>query len=51
MTAAAKLNRDTQLGVDEAVRIATDVADALHYAHELNRRVLSLSCCGYHHTE
>jgi len=28
-----KLNRETQLAVDEAVRIATDVADALHYAH------------------
>ena len=29
-----KLNRETQLGVDEAVRIATDVADALDYAHQ-----------------
>ena len=28
-----KLNRETQLGVDEAVRIAVDVAEALHYAH------------------
>jgi Tol biopolymer transport system component/tRNA A-37 threonylcarbamoyl transferase component Bud32 len=28
-----KLNRETQLGVDESVKIATDVADALHYAH------------------
>jgi Tol biopolymer transport system component len=28
-----KLNRETQLGVDEAVRITTDVADALDYAH------------------
>jgi Tol biopolymer transport system component/tRNA A-37 threonylcarbamoyl transferase component Bud32 len=28
-----KLDRETQLGVDEAVRIATDVADALDYAH------------------
>ena len=28
-----KLNRETQLGVDEAVRVATDVADALDYAH------------------
>jgi len=28
-----KLTRETQLGVDEAVRIAGDVADALHYAH------------------
>jgi serine/threonine protein kinase len=29
-----KLNRETQLGVDEAVRIAIDVADALQSAHE-----------------
>jgi Tol biopolymer transport system component/tRNA A-37 threonylcarbamoyl transferase component Bud32 len=28
-----RLNRETQLGVDEAVKIAIDVADALHYAH------------------
>ncbi len=28
-----KLNRETQLGVDEAVRIAREVADALEYAH------------------
>src|SRR5688500_1437887 len=28
-----KLNRETQLGVDEAVKIATEVADAQHYAH------------------
>jgi serine/threonine-protein kinase len=28
-----RLNRENQLGVDEAVKIATDVADALHYAH------------------
>jgi serine/threonine-protein kinase len=28
-----KLNRETQLGVDEAVKIATEVADALDYAH------------------
>jgi eukaryotic-like serine/threonine-protein kinase len=32
-TLRAKLDRDTQLGIDEAVRIATDVASALHYAH------------------
>jgi eukaryotic-like serine/threonine-protein kinase len=32
-TLRAKLDRDTQLGVDEAVRIACDVADALHHAH------------------
>ena len=29
-----KLNRETQLGVDEAVRIAREVADALAYAHD-----------------
>ena len=29
-----KLNRETQLGVDEAVRIASDIAEALAYAHE-----------------
>jgi len=28
-----RLNRDTQLGVDEAVRITIEVADALDYAH------------------
>ncbi len=28
-----KLNRETQLGVEEAVRITTDVAGALDYAH------------------
>jgi eukaryotic-like serine/threonine-protein kinase len=28
-----KLNRETQLGIDEAVRIAREVADALDYAH------------------
>jgi eukaryotic-like serine/threonine-protein kinase len=33
-TLRAKLDRETQLGVDESVRLATDVADALHYAHE-----------------
>ncbi|MDZ4259989.1 MAG: serine/threonine-protein kinase, partial [Gemmatimonadales bacterium] len=32
-TLRAKLDRETQLGIDEAVRIATDVASALHYAH------------------
>ena len=32
-TLRTKLNRDTQLGVDEAVRIARDIADALDYAH------------------
>ena len=33
-TLRAKLNRETQLGVDEALRIAREVLDALHYAHE-----------------
>src|SRR5262249_234339 len=32
-TLRAKLNRETQLGIEEAVRIATEVADALDYAH------------------
>jgi len=32
-TLRAKLDRETQLGVDEAVGIATEVADALDYAH------------------
>ncbi len=32
-TLRAKLDRETQLGVDEAVRIASDVAGALDYAH------------------
>jgi serine/threonine protein kinase len=32
-TLRSKLDRETQLGVDEAVRIARDVADALDYAH------------------
>ncbi|HUF70524.1 MAG TPA: protein kinase [Longimicrobiales bacterium] len=32
-TLRSKLDRETQLGVEEAVRIASDVADALHYAH------------------
>ena len=32
-TLRTKLDRETQLGVDEAVRIASDVASALHYAH------------------
>src|SRR5437762_12563880 len=33
-TLRAKLDRDTQLGVDEAVHVACDVADALDYAHQ-----------------
>jgi serine/threonine-protein kinase len=33
-TLREKLNRETQLGIDEAVRIAGEVADALEYAHE-----------------
>jgi serine/threonine-protein kinase len=33
-TLRQKLDREVQLGVDEAVQTATEVADALHYAHE-----------------
>ena len=33
-TLRAKLDRETQLGVDEAIRLTTEVAGALHYAHE-----------------
>ena len=32
-TLRTKLDRETQLGIDEAVRITRDVADALDYAH------------------
>jgi eukaryotic-like serine/threonine-protein kinase len=32
-TLRSRLDRETQLGVEESVRIACDVADALHYAH------------------
>src|SRR3990170_3363419 len=32
-TLREKLNRETQLGIEEAVKIARDVADALDYAH------------------
>src|SRR5437868_1234403 len=32
-TLRSKLDRETQLGVDEAVKIATNIADALEYAH------------------
>src|SRR6188474_1305247 len=32
-TLRTKLDRETQLGIDEAVKIARDVADALDYAH------------------
>jgi len=32
-TLRSKLDRETQLGIDEAVKITTDVADALDYAH------------------
>ena len=32
-TLREKLNRETQLGVDQAVQIATEIADALDYAH------------------
>jgi len=33
-TIREKLNREKQFGIDEAVRIATEVADALDYAHQ-----------------
>ncbi|MDQ8155665.1 MAG: protein kinase, partial [Gemmatimonadota bacterium] len=33
-TLRSKLDRETQLGVEEALKIATDVASALHYAHQ-----------------
>jgi serine/threonine-protein kinase len=33
-TLREKLNRETQLGIDEAVKIATEVADALDAAHQ-----------------
>jgi eukaryotic-like serine/threonine-protein kinase len=33
-TLREKLNRETLLGIDEAVRITVAVADALQYAHE-----------------
>ena len=35
-TLRAKLDRETQLGIEEAVGITTDVADALDYAHRHN---------------
>ena len=35
-TLREKLSRGTQLGIDEAVRITTEVADALDYAHRHN---------------
>ena len=33
-TLREKLGRERQLGTDEAVRLAAEVADALHYAHQ-----------------
>ncbi|MEP6496226.1 MAG: protein kinase [bacterium] len=33
-TLREKIDRDVQLGIDEAVKITTEVADALQYAHE-----------------
>ena len=33
-TLRAKLDRETQLGVDESVKLVSEVADALQYAHE-----------------
>ena len=35
-TVREKLDRETQFGIDEAVRITTEVADALDYAHRNN---------------
>jgi serine/threonine-protein kinase len=35
-TLRAKLNRETQLGVEAAVKLTTEVADALDYAHQHN---------------
>jgi len=35
-TLRGKLNRETQLGIEEAVKIAAEVADALDYAHRHN---------------
>jgi hypothetical protein len=32
-TLRTKLDRETQLGIDESVRLVTEIADALHYAH------------------
>ena len=42
-TLRAKLDRETQLGVDDAVRIARDVADALDYAHTRTRAALCIA--------
>jgi serine/threonine protein kinase len=33
-TLRSKLDRETQLGIEESVRITSDVASALHYAHQ-----------------
>ena len=35
-TLREKLDRETQLGIDEAVKITTEIADALDYAHRGN---------------
>src|SRR5262249_34692039 len=32
-TVREKLNRESQFGIDDAVRVTTEVADALDYAH------------------
>ena len=38
-----KLNRETQLSIEEAVSITTDIADSLDYAHRnsvIHRRII-----------
>ena len=39
-TIREKLNRETQFGVEEAVRLMREVADALHYAHRKGEGVI-----------
>ncbi len=43
-----KLNRETQLGIDEAVGITTDIADALDYAHRHRSSIMATQvlCAG-----
>jgi eukaryotic-like serine/threonine-protein kinase len=48
-TLRAKLDRETQLGIEEAVRITTQVADALDYAHRhgvIHRDIKPRRLCG-----